>query len=387
MKKRSSCIYILIVIPVLGLAFSAFAGDLQEAHELFLRQRYDAAIEKYNVALSKTEEDEAANIHFYLGRSYEMKNWWEKALEHFEKIRRDYPKHPVIGETMVEIGQCYVRLQKMEDALLVFDNNSRIFDDPWIQASSLLNKAAVQGTVNKSVFDLDGAIESLDGVINDYQFKGLAIKSQYYKGIFLNRQRKYEEAIEAWKHVLEEGPETLWADFVPAYIAITQQKMGRLIKAQETIQENLAQNERAVKAVQILNKAYQTQTGSGEGVYVERIGRKDKEGKVQFYQLYRITHGKKSYHFFIYAESIKIGDQGKKISFDGNVRIADSNKNPSVVLEASNVEIDTDSDKAMGNGNVNFTRRDVLKKGKPVSMQNLDYLELDLQSLKFNINR
>ncbi len=387
MKKQSSCIYILIVIPVLGLAFPAFAGDLQDAHELFLRQRYDAAIEKYNVALSKVEADEAANIHFYLGRSYEMKNWWENALEHFEKIRRDYTKHPVIGETMVEIGQCYVRLQKMENALLVFDNNSRIFDDPWIQASSLLNKAAVQGTVNKSVFDLDGAIESLDKVINDYQFKSLAIKSQYYKGIFLNRQRKYDEAIEAWKHVLEEGPETLWADFVPAYIAITQQKMGRLKKAQETIQENLARNKRAGKAVQILNQAYQTQSGSIEGVYVVRIGRKDKEGKVQFYQLYRITHGKKSYHFFIYAESIKIGDQAKKISFDGNVRIADSNKNPSVVLEASNVEIDTDSGKAIANGNVNFTCRDESRKGKPISMQNLDYLELDLQSLKFNINR
>ena len=364
--------------------FRQLVTYLEKANELFLRQRYDSAIGKYMSALDKASPEEAAEIHFYLGRAYEMKNWWRKALEHFEKIRDEYPDHPILGEAMLEIGQCSVRLQKMGNALDIFEQNIKTSHDPWVQASSHYNKAVLQSSFNANVFDLDAAVDSLRKVIDDYRFKDLSVNSYFWLGYSLNRQGKYEEAIESWQHVIDEGLETLWAEFVPAYIAIARQRMGQSKKAHEVIQANLWRNERAVRSIQILDQALQTQREDDEAVCIQTIERWGDGGEAQFYKIYRRSGGRILYIYFVRTQRMNFADEGKTISFKGGVVMTDRQEKPLLILEASNVDIHADVDKAIASGNVNF--RDDSRKGKEVEMKNLDKMELDLITREFVIN-
>ena len=64
MRNLNRIQYALGIFCIFALALSAFAQDLHEGNSLFLRQRYDDAIEKYQQALGETDDEEAGNIHF-----------------------------------------------------------------------------------------------------------------------------------------------------------------------------------------------------------------------------------------------------------------------------------------------------------------------------------
>ena len=234
MIKKNKNIFIWVLsFSIAFITTNASGNDIEDGNQLFVRQKYDEAISKYKSALEKSTNEDVPYIRFYLGRCFEMKNEWRKAFAEFDKIRTDYPKHPIINETIHEMGQCYVRFQQMDEAIESFDEVIKSSDDPWIKASSLLSKAILQCSSNKNVFNLDSAKNSLNSIINDYTYTDIKTRAYYWLGYIHNIQKEYEKAIEAWENVIIEGPETLWADIVPWYISVARQKIGQAIQANE----------------------------------------------------------------------------------------------------------------------------------------------------------
>ena len=392
MKRLSNPAYIFCLILSVVLAHYTYAGDLEEANELFITQRYDNAIEKYNKALEEAlrekNSEKAAKIHFSLGRSYEMKDYWRKALEHFQTIRDEYADQKILGDAMLEIGQCHVRFQEERTALNIFEQSAATFDDPWIEASSLFSKAILQCSYNKNVFDLDAAVGTFRKIINDYRFDDLRLKSNYWLGYALNRQKEYEQAIDAWQNVIKEDPETLWADFIPAHIAMAEQRLGQK-KEMEFLLE--WQNERTSRSAQILiqlNENMQNQAGNDEGIVIVvetlQLPYEKDDDVDDTREIHRITRrekGKAVYVYFIRAEKWDAVEGVKKITFSGNVRFADKEVEPSLIINADNIDIDTEMDNAIAKNKVYFWQK--LKEQPHIKMENLDKLEFNLRTGNF----
>jgi TolA-binding protein len=377
-KTMNNMTRLLGFLSVALLVVSAFAGDLEEGKELFIRQRYDEAIERFEAALENADGDEVPYIHFYIGRSYEMKNWWKKALTSFEKITREYADHPVLGETMLEMGQCLVRVQQRDEALKMFEECTNIFDDPWIKASGLYNKGALLcGSVgqDKEVERLGKAVDSLTSVISDYEFEDMTTKSWYWLGVCYNRLKEYEKAVEAWQHVLNEGPETIWADIAPALIALAQRRIGEIQKAEEMMAFWVKRNDRAQMANQLQQVFL---TGSDDGAFVvDEVKREEINEEVPFqYKIYRVNNGKQIYFYYVRTQKLEFKANGRIISLL-EARITDNVKSDdaSVILDAKNIDINTENEQATAKGISVFTLREEDDGGKTTRGQNITNVE------------
>ena len=100
------------------------------------------------VALLERHPDRrgTATVIFYLARYYEIFNDNRKALEHYQRITKRYPKSPRYGEeAQFGLASSYERLKKYPEAIAEYEKYLELYPNGRYRASVATNITILSG--------------------------------------------------------------------------------------------------------------------------------------------------------------------------------------------------------------------------------------------------
>jgi len=196
--------------------FGAVVGgsEVADANRLFVLEKYDDAIPIYQDVASHQNPEEAAEALFGLARAYQMRGRWKLARDTFQRLLREQPHSELAPPSMIQLGQCEIKLGNLGEALSIFKKT---------EEEHAGEEAAIEATYNIANLDagfFDGDVRRARAAIKGYQRvlgsgkgKPYAIPSYFGLGQCYMLLHDYRRAIESFREVIEKGPDTVWASY------------------------------------------------------------------------------------------------------------------------------------------------------------------------------
>lgn len=94
-------------------------AEYQRAFELLKRSKYTQAIKAFNTFLENyTENDYSDNAQYWVAEAYYAQSNYEKSIETYQKLIRNYPKSQKLSQSLLKIGYSYEELDQPNKAKL-----------------------------------------------------------------------------------------------------------------------------------------------------------------------------------------------------------------------------------------------------------------------------
>lgn len=98
-----------------------FNFEYQNAHELYMKGKYDLSLEKFQFLLdNKISNDLADNCQFWIGQIYFLQNDFLAAINEFKKVK-NYKNNNKSADSIYKIGLCYMKLNMIDKAIDSFE--------------------------------------------------------------------------------------------------------------------------------------------------------------------------------------------------------------------------------------------------------------------------
>ena len=98
-----------------------FNFEYKNAHELYMKGKYDLSLEKFRFLLDNNiSNDLADNCQFWIGQIYFLKNDYLSAISEFKKVQ-NYKNNNKSADSIYKIGLCFMKLNMFEDAINAFE--------------------------------------------------------------------------------------------------------------------------------------------------------------------------------------------------------------------------------------------------------------------------
>lgn len=164
------------------------------ANTYYNNDLYEAAIREYEDYLQNYDvpENKQANTHYIIGNIYfdRLKDY-NKALEHYFRIKQLYPQSSLQKEVGKKIVNCLERLQRSQDAQRVLNNETALKESQKIESRPGEVVARI-GERKITSGDLDFEISQLPSYIRD-QMKDKKQRLEFLKQ-FIMQELLYDSA-------------------------------------------------------------------------------------------------------------------------------------------------------------------------------------------------
>lgn len=202
---------------------------------------YGAAIKWYETILTDHSGSSAAKeAQYQLGESYYKMEEYEAAIQHCEKFIEDYPKEERVRAAAYKMGSAYQEVGQWSDAYVLYQGmlrqNTR--DEMAGMAvnkiRSLVSSYPIPITRDDGMYygqtlyyakQYKAAREELQKVIDKPD--ELSAKAAYFMAESYHRERKYDKAIQQYAAVVEDYPQSEYAETAEYQIALCHRKAGR----------------------------------------------------------------------------------------------------------------------------------------------------------------
>ncbi len=202
------------------LSVLGFASEISEANRLFVLEKYEDANRIYEGVVSRGDQKEAPEAFFGLGRAYQFLGQWERARQNFERIFRDYPDSDLVPVAKIQIGQCEIRLGNLKRALLLFEEIEKSHPGQDAAVDAIYNAANLNaGFFGDDVMNTRVAMRRYRVVLESGKANRYAVQSYFGLGQCYALLGDYWRAVDAFRAVLREGPNTVWAGYARDQIA------------------------------------------------------------------------------------------------------------------------------------------------------------------------
>lgn len=245
----------LVVALFLLLQFGVKSDDpgdkLNQGMRLYLMNKYPEARQVFAEILDKAPYSGAARTAYYhYAIAYYKEDNCEKTLEAFQRLIREDADSNWVPEAYYHLGLCNFRLGENEKARAAYQHVLDTYSSSgWAEHSRArltemrdipIGQAADSvATYNKAMrhFDagrLDEARDLFSVVMSDTKDKNLAQKAAYFYAITYFKQKRYEDAIDAFVALIDEYPKGV--DTAEAYyhIGLSNQALGEKSDARES---------------------------------------------------------------------------------------------------------------------------------------------------------
>jgi len=189
-------------------------SEIADANRFFVLEKYEYAIGIYEKVASQENREEAAEALFGTARAYQMLGRWKLARDAFQKLLRKQPDSEVAPASRVQLGQCEIKLGNLHRALSIFKEIEEKYagEEAAIEATyHIANLDA--GFFGGDVRNARAAIEGYQRVLDSADGKRYAVPSHFGLGQCYMVLEDYLRAIEAFRAVIEKGPDTVWASY------------------------------------------------------------------------------------------------------------------------------------------------------------------------------
>ncbi|WP_174582953.1 tetratricopeptide repeat protein [Candidatus Methylacidithermus pantelleriae] len=210
-------------------AAQALAGYFEERHRYDQAYRYWSWVEEH-ATRSETKSEAVARA----GWALLNQGQWSLARQHFEQVRRSYPKSPwirlanagllqaVFGEKAFDkyvalfaelqsetleslkpvlwfdLGHSYLELQKYREAIRVFEETLR----RWPR-HALAELVSYEATYCRIELDPSQTLEEVHRFLEHYPEGAMAPRAKYLEASFLSKEGRWGEAIPIWEQLAQ----------------------------------------------------------------------------------------------------------------------------------------------------------------------------------------
>ena len=192
------------------------------------RKEYDQAIREFREVISKyPSSEEAPRAYLLIGITYAIQGKYDQAIQEFQKIIDGYPDTKWVGEAQHGIGAAYYHQEKYDKAVKELEKAARDYPTGYGMGSTLY----FLGSIYESQGRYEEAIESYQKSINypHHPWRAMAGRSirrievltkgsdalasdLYFLGISFEKQGKYDQALKEFQKVIDQYPNTKWAE-------------------------------------------------------------------------------------------------------------------------------------------------------------------------------
>lgn len=128
----------------------------------------------------------------------------EKALAVYETLNRDGILGPVQPFAELTLASIAVKKDKIKQARVVLDRLSNQTDDPYVQARARYDRLMLQ--MARQEITTDEAIDGLERIRLLWRGDGLERQVLFMLGTLYKQEKKYDQALRAWKDLLQTFP-------------------------------------------------------------------------------------------------------------------------------------------------------------------------------------
>ena len=212
-------------------------------------EQKEKAIQAYRTLTQKYPNRELApDVQLQIGRHYYNEKDYKRAIAEFQNAINQYPETPSAWLAQYNIGKCYIALGSYRQAIAAFeavdarsdfastaayeigytwyDQNNPIRNlgnavkallavpEKYPQSADVPRALLVAGECYKELIELDKAVAVYRRLLNDYPESEQAQWAQLALGDTYRSQQKYQQAIEAYDVIREQGTDRYSVDIV-----------------------------------------------------------------------------------------------------------------------------------------------------------------------------
>ena len=111
--------YLLLCLCCVSQAVFAESPILHKAKEFMAAREYQEAAEVLQTLLQQESEKKDEQLYL-LGNTYFYRKEYERALDWFQQLRRDYPSSRWISKALFRQAECYTRLKRYQQAETIY---------------------------------------------------------------------------------------------------------------------------------------------------------------------------------------------------------------------------------------------------------------------------
>jgi tetratricopeptide (TPR) repeat protein len=183
--------------------------DFNKAEDQFYNGEYRAAIESYKKAGETGKEFWVANYsQFRIAKCYWYNNQPEKAKEYYEKLLKDHPTTPFLGEASCDLGTIYTFLKDFTKAEKILKDTvaNRKLQTIWMDTANVL-----LGRVYSAMQDYRKAKSHFNGIVRRLEYEDQRQKCRISLAECLEAEAEankdanaYKEAIKVYEEIVAE---------------------------------------------------------------------------------------------------------------------------------------------------------------------------------------
>jgi TolA-binding protein len=201
--RRKALVTVLVAClclsaPLLGAQSASAASDLKEGIDLFRSAQYDKAILLFhNVILDPTADDQKAQAYFLIAKSYMAVGKLDDAEHNLEFYLATYPKGTDYPEALYQKGRLLFLQDEYENAIQAIQGfvasypRNPLVSSAWFWAGECLY----------SLGRLDDALAVYQKILSDYP-TSIKVEASQYKVSLIQLQKKEQELSKLlkWSH-------------------------------------------------------------------------------------------------------------------------------------------------------------------------------------------
>lgn len=361
-----------MIRKVLGLATVFGAGllslfvrgsEIDDANRLFVLEKYEDAVKIYETAISGENRKAAPEALFGIGRAYQMLNQWKAAREAFESILRDHPDSELVARSKIQIGQCGIKLGDLGKALAVFEDLEKRYAGEDIGIEAAYNIANINaGFFGDEVTNARSAIQGYRTVLQSDEGKRYATQSHFGLGQCYVVLRDYPRAIESFRAVIKEGPETVWAGLARDQIANVMRVLGGaagMKRATELPEPWVAFQWDALRPFERAEGLAWQFAGTRPALRIRAVGfsTESEEAGSGMKKVFYLTPTIYYKNHVFRSDRGTVDRTNRSVVCIGNVRCTDGSVPPALMITSGAVTLDLGKNTAVFSRDVRFERR------------------------------